>query len=336
MNEKQPIESHGWFYIFLLSNSSFFLQFIMQRSIAYFSDTRFLDHRTPPGHPERVDRLVRLNEVLLSTPMWKHLLHCTPDAASIEQMLAVHTQEHLDHVRNTCANGGGMLDEGDTHACADSFTVALLAAGAVVGAVDSVLQKKAHSAFCAVRPPGHHAERNRSMGFCLFNNVAIGARYAQSAHGLRRIAILDWDVHHGNGTQHIFEEDDSVLYASLHQYPFYPGTGARTERGVDRGEGFTLNIPLPAETGENRYVEAFKEEINPRLLQFRPEILFLSAGFDAHKDDPLGGMRLTENSFAKMTTLVRDIAPVVSVLEGGYNLDALAHSVHEHLIALAS
>lgn len=307
----------------------------MQRSIAYFSDDRFLDHRTPPGHPEQIDRLVKLNEVLRSTPLWKHLTHCTPDAASIERVLAVHTQEHVDLVLNTCTNGGGMLDEGDTHACPESFTVALLAAGAVIGAIDVVLRKKVHAAFCAVRPPGHHAERDHPMGFCLFNNVAIGALYAQSAHDLQRIAILDWDVHHGNGTQHIFEEDASVLYASLHQYPFYPGTGASSEKGVGRGEGFTLNIPLPAGTDEDRYLEAFKEEIVPRLSQFRPELLLLSAGFDAHKDDPIGGMRLTERSFAKMTTLVRDIAPVVSVLEGGYDLDALARSVHEHIIALS-
>jgi len=308
----------------------------MQRSIAYFSDDRFLDHRTPPGHPERVDRLVRLNEALRSTPLWKFLTHCTPDAASIEQILAIHTQAHLDHVRNTCSKGGGMLDEGDTHASEESFAVALLAAGAVIGAVDTVLQKTVHSAFCAVRPPGHHAEHDRSMGFCLFNNVAIGARYAQSSHGLQRVAILDWDVHHGNGTQHIFEDDDSVLYVSLHQYPFYPGTGARTERGVGRGEGFTLNIPFPAGTNEDRYIDVFEEEVVPRLEQFKPEMLLLSAGFDAHKDDPIGGMRLSENSFSKMTTLVRDIAPIVSVLEGGYNLDALAHSVHEHLLALAT
>jgi acetoin utilization deacetylase AcuC-like enzyme len=213
----------------------------------------------------------------------------------------------------------------------------MLAAGGVMAGIDAVLEKRVDAAFCAVRPPGHHAERDRAMGFCLFNNVAIGARYAQRKHSLEKIAILDWDVHHGNGTQHMFEDDPTVFYISLHQYPFYPGTGARGERGVGEGTGFTLNIPLPAGTGEDRYLRAFDEEIVPALTDYKPDLLLISAGFDAHKDDPLGGMLLTEESFAKFTTLLQDIAPVVSVLEGGYNLEALARSVEAHLgVLLAS
>ena len=172
------------------------------------------------------------------------------------------------------------------------------------------------------------------MGFCLFNNVAIGARYAQQKHGIERVAILDWDVHHGNGTQHIFEDDPTVLYISLHQYPFYPGTGAKNERGTGKGEGYTMNFPLPAGTGEGEYTSIFKDEIVPAISKYNPGLLMLSAGFDAHKDDPLGGMVLTDHSFAMMTEQVKDIAPIVSVLEGGYNLEALAHSVEQHLNVL--
>ncbi len=174
------------------------------------------------------------------------------------------------------------------------------------------------------------------MGFCLFNNVAIGVRYAQQRFGMKRVAVLDWDVHHGNGTQHIFDDDPTVLFISLHQYPFYPGTGARSERGVGRGEGFTMNFPLPAGTGEEMYIRLFRNDIVPALGLFKPEVLFISAGFDAHRADPLGGMDLTEESFRTMTTLVRGLAPIVSVLEGGYDLDALAASVRAHLEALRS
>jgi acetoin utilization deacetylase AcuC-like enzyme len=266
---------------------------------------------------------------------WNHLKHIRPVAAKIEQILAVHTQQHFDRVLNICERGGGLLDEGDTFAVPKSFQVALLASGGVIDAIDAVLGKKVDSAFCAARPPGHHAKRDRAMGFCLFNNVAIGARYAQQEHGLARVAILDWDVHHGNGTQHIFEQDPSVFYISLHQYPFYPGTGAHEERGIGEGEGFTLNFPLPAGTGETRYLQAFTDEIVPALESFNPGLLLISAGFDAHKDDPLGGMKLTEDSFAKMTKLVKDTAPVVSVLEGGYNLEALARCTDSHLTALS-
>jgi acetoin utilization deacetylase AcuC-like enzyme len=252
----------------------------------------------------------------------------------VEDLLQVHTRQHLDHLREVCSTGGGLLDEGDTVASPGSFDVAMLAAGGVVTAIDAVLEKKVGAAFCAVRPPGHHAERPRAMGFCLVNNVAIGARYAQTHHGLRNIAILDWDVHHGNGTQHIFEEDPTILYCSLHQYPFYPGTGARSERGTGKGEGFTVNVPMPAGTGEKQYLAALTDEIIPALDAFKPELLLLSAGFDAHRDDPLAGMKLTEESFFTMTRLVQHVAPIVSVLEGGYNLRALAGSVERHLQAL--
>lgn len=302
--------------------------------VAFVYDERFLTHRTPSGHPERADRLLYLVHHLKEAPLWQNLTHLRPSPAKEEDVLAVHSRAHYVRLKEICARGGGMLDEGDTHAVRESFDVALLAAGAVTTAIDAVREGKVDAAFCAVRPPGHHAERERAMGFCLFNNVAVGARYAQRRYGVQHVAVLDWDVHHGNGTQHIFEEDPTVFYISLHQYPFYPGTGARDERGIGRGEGFTLNIPLPAGTGEERYLEAFDREIIPALQTFKPELLIISAGFDAHRDDPLGGMKLTDESFAKMTSLVQGIAPVVSVLEGGYHLEALARSAERHLMTL--
>jgi acetoin utilization deacetylase AcuC-like enzyme len=245
----------------------------------------------------------------------------------------VHTREHIDGVKRACQAGGGVLDAGDTHVSPESYEVARLAAGSVLSCIDEVLSGSVRSAFSAVRPPGHHAERDGPMGFCLFNNAAVGARYARK-HGVERVAILDWDVHHGNGTQHIFEEDPSVLYVSLHQSPLYPGTGAATERGRGAGEGATLNIPLPAGTGEERYFAELSGKVVPALREFAPGLLIISAGFDAHRDDPLADMRLTEESFGAFTRLVNGLAPMVSVLEGGYNLAALAASVEHHLRAM--
>jgi acetoin utilization deacetylase AcuC-like enzyme len=302
--------------------------------VGFLYDEQFLLHAPPSGHPERPERLKRLIQYLEQASLWNQLIHIQPLPATEHNILAVHSKEHVEFIKRVCENGGGMLDEGDTHAERESFDVAMLAAGAVCTAIDAVLENKVNAAFCAVRPPGHHAERNHPMGFCLFNSVAVGARYAQQQRGVKRVAILDWDVHHGNGTQHIFEDDPSVLYLSLHRYPFYPGTGARSEIGTGEGKGFTLNIPLPAATGEARYLEAFTSEVVPALHQFDPELLIISAGFDAHIGDPLGEMLLTEESFAKFTKLVKDVAPIVSVLEGGYNLEALARSVELHLGAL--
>jgi acetoin utilization deacetylase AcuC-like enzyme len=306
----------------------------MKKNVSFFYSDTFLLHKPPVGHPERPDRLRSLIGHLKSTKLWGRLDHKTPTPATTEDILSVHTQEHCDTIRRVCESGGGMLDEGDTHAVPESFDAALLATGSVLNAIDDVLDGESTSGFCAVRPPGHHAERNKPMGFCLFNNVAIGARYAQRRHGIERVAILDWDVHHGNGTQHIFEEDPTVLYVSLHQYPFYPGTGAKNERGTGKGEGYTLNFPLSAGSGEEEYLAIFKDKIVPALSKYKPGLLLVSAGFDAHKDDPLGGMLLTDHSFADMTRMVNGLAPVVSVLEGGYNLDALAHSVEQHLNVL--
>ncbi len=301
---------------------------------------RFLDHNTGPGHPERPDRLRSIVSHLREVKLWQELQHPIIDHAAEEWILKIHSQEHLDYVRDACRRGAQVLDSGDTHASVDSYDVALLAVGGALSAVDAVAAGLLKNAFCAVRPPGHHAEHNAVMGFCLFNNIAIATRYAQLHHHVGRIAIVDWDVHHGNGTQHAFYDDPTVLFISLHQYPFYPGTGSRSERGAGAGEGYTLNFPMRAGSGEPEYLDAFTSEILPALDDFKPEMLFISAGFDAQQDDPLANINLTEDTFAKMTGMVMEIAEkhcggkIVSLLEGGYNLRALAGSVEAHLRAL--
>jgi acetoin utilization deacetylase AcuC-like enzyme len=278
---------------------------------------------------------------LLERPVWNSLEHLQPQHARVDDVKLVHPESYVAGIAHACSSGVTLLDAGDTRISRDSYDVALLAAGAVVEAVDRVVTGKLRSAFCAVRPPGHHAETATAMGFCLFNNAAIAARHAQQAHGIDRVAILDWDVHHGNGTQEIFYQDPTVLYISLHQYPFYPGTGAESERGSGRGAGFTLNCPMQAGNGEKEYLHAFDQKILPALDAFKPGLLIISAGFDAHEADPLAGMRLSEESFARMTDLMVRCAGehcggrLVSVLEGGYDLDALARSVEAHLTRLA-
>jgi acetoin utilization deacetylase AcuC-like enzyme len=297
-------------------------------------DPLFLEHRPPPGHPERPERLKVLLEHLGGAELWESLIHLVPRPCSVEDIGRAHAPDHIATVERVCREGGGLVDEGDTHVSRRSYEAALLAAGAVTTAIDAVLDGGVDAAFCAVRPPGHHAEHAKPMGFCLFNNVAVGAAYARERRGIERVAILDWDVHHGNGTQHLFEADPSVLFISLHQYPFYPGTGGASERGRGEGEGATINIPLPAGSGEERYQAAFDAEVLPALRRFSPGLLLISAGFDAHREDPLAEMMLEDQSYRRLTALVGGFAPTVSVLEGGYNLNALARSVEAHLRAL--
>jgi acetoin utilization deacetylase AcuC-like enzyme len=221
-----------------------------------------------------------------------------------------------------------------------SLTAAYLAAGGTLAAVDAIMKRQVDHVFCAVRPPGHHAEAGRAMGFCLFNNVAIAARYMQKNHGLTRVLIVDWDVHHGNGTQHSFEDDPSVLYFSTHQYPHYPGTGRATEQGRGAGQGFTINVPMEAGEGDDEYRAVFHKSLVPAADDFKPEFVIISAGFDAHKDDPLASMGLTESGYADLTDIVAGIAKrhangrILSSLEGGYNLTALAASVEVHISRL--
>ncbi|MDH4071187.1 MAG: histone deacetylase [Ignavibacteria bacterium] len=301
---------------------------------AFLFHDSFLLHTPPQGHPERPDRLKALIRTFRASDLWTEMDHIGPVPCEEKHLLLCHTENHCSFIRRTCESGGGLLDGGDTHCVEASYEAATRAVGAVTGAVDAVAGNGAPFAFCAVRPPGHHAERDQPMGFCLFNNAAIGARYAQKHHGVGKVAILDWDVHHGNGTQHIFEEDPTVMYISLHQFPFYPGTGAAKETGKGDGRGFTLNIPLPAGSSEEAYLKAFNRMVIPALERFHADLLILSAGFDAHVRDPLGEMMLTEQSFARMTSLVMHGAPIVSVLEGGYDLDALSRSAEAHVRTL--
>jgi acetoin utilization deacetylase AcuC-like enzyme len=242
-------------------------------------------------------------------------------------------------IRTFIDHGGTHLDT-DTPVSADSFDVACLAAGAALAAVDTVMAENGGRAFVLSRPPGHHATPHRPMGFCLFNHVAVAARYAQAVHGVERVLIVDWDVHHGNGTQDIFWGDDSVFFFSTHQYPHYPGTGAREDTGEGKGTGYTLNVPLRGGTAATTQREAFSDALNAIEGKFHPDLIIISAGFDSHRDDPLGGLLLEDSDFAEMTKDVLRIAEkhsagrVVSVLEGGYNLDLIGGSVRSHLAAL--
>lgn len=301
----------------------------------------YLEHDTGRYHPECPERLRAVLTALDRTGLRGELVPVKPRDAGPAWLSLVHSPEHIAHVSaagKMAATGTVALDP-DTAVSKGSVPAALKAAGGVLAAVDQVMAGKLDNAFCLVRPPGHHAEPGRAMGFCLYNSVAIAARYLQRRHGMKRVLIVDWDVHHGNGTQAAFWDDPSVLYYSIHQYPFYPGSGAEAERGAGEGEGATLNSPMSAGCGDTDYLNEMERALVPAAREFRPDFVLVSAGFDAHRDDPLGGMGITETGFAEMTGLVRELADsaggkLVSVLEGGYNLDALAASILAHLMRL--
>ena len=301
----------------------------------------FLEHDTGVGHPERAERLRAVMAYLPSRPVYGRLRAYAAGAGATEWLAANHDREYLRRAERACLDGAPFVDTMDVAVCRRSFAAASLAAGATLELAEEITQKNIRNGFVLARPPGHHAERDRALGFCLFNNVAVAARYLRARHRIVKIAILDWDVHHGNGTQHSFEEDPSVLYVSAHQYPYYPGTGAHSETGVGRGRGATLNCPMAAGSGDAEYEQAFREHILPCIDAFQPEFILISAGFDAHRDDPLGQINLSAEFFGWMTTRVLELADkhcdgrVLSVLEGGYNLRALPLCVEEHLRALA-
>ena len=307
-------------------------------------DDAYLRHLpNDTGHPERPGRLTAIRNALEEKGLLRGLHSIAPRAATRAELSLVHSPSYLALVWRELTDVEGLaeLSTGDTLVSPDSLEVALLAAGGVLEAVDAVVSGKVKSAFCAVRPPGHHATRDRGMGFCIFNNIAVAARYLQQAHGIERVLIVDWDYHHGNGTQDIFYEDGSVFYFSTHDLGAYPGTGHPADPGAGNGIGRTLNVPLPVGAGDEDIVKAFESKLIPAGREFKPEFILISAGFDAMRDDLLGRFDVTPEGFAQLTHLVAGLADqfsqgrIVSVLEGGYRLDGLGENVAAHLTALA-
>jgi acetoin utilization deacetylase AcuC-like enzyme len=292
-------------------------------------------------HPERPERLAAVMAALEKADLVHNLLRIGPRPATEDELLLCHTPEYLRTAKRDVEAGHHYLSTGDTDIDRSSWDVASQAVGGVLNAVDAVVAGTVRNAFCAVRPPGHHATPTRGMGFCLFNNVAIAARYAQRKHGLERVVIVDWDVHHGNGTQDIFYSDPSVLFFSTHQWPLYPGTGRADETGEGAGKGYTMNFPFPAGSGRAQILGAVKDSLMPVVERFRPDLVLISAGFDSRIGDLLGRLTLTDEDFADLTSAVMEMADrhaegrVVSLLEGGYNLGGLASAAKTHVEVLS-
>ena len=306
--------------------------------LVYHDD--YLTHIAGLGHPERPERLKSIISFLENSRLMKQLIRIEPVKAGIEWIGEIHSQHYIEHVRESCEKGDIFLDSMDTGICKNSYDVALLASGGCLKAADAVMENLVNNVFCAVRPPGHHAEKNQAMGFCIFNNIAILARYLQKKHDIKNILIIDWDVHHGNGTQKAFYDDDSVFYFSIHQFPHYPGTGRESEKGNGSGTGYTLNVPVSIGYGDEDYIKIFKETLKSAALRFEPDFVLISAGFDAHSNDPLSGIYMSEKGFNGITRIVKEIADecsrgrIISVLEGGYDLNSLVKSVNAHISAL--
>jgi acetoin utilization deacetylase AcuC-like enzyme len=304
--------------------------------IAY--DEAFLRHDTGPWHPESPERLKAVMETINSMSIGYEIIE--PREASGNELVLIHDPTYVEAILNLDPRGTVMLDP-DTAYSPDTRTAVLKAVGAVLDAVDEITEGKINRAFCPVRPPGHHAEPARAMGFCIFNNIAVGAAYAITKKGIDKAAIIDWDVHHGNGTQKAFYHSDKVFYISLHQYPHYPGTGTESETGAGKGDGYTLNIPMTSGSNDDDYRKAFEDKIIPALNDFKPGLIFISAGFDAHMYDPLAGINLSTEFFGEMTVFLKRVAEkhcdgrIISVLEGGYNLDILKETIKVHLTELA-
>ena len=302
-----------------------------------YENSIFLEHATPEGHPERADRLRSLN-IALEHPNFDKLDRKQAPQANEDTVLLAHPEEHLRWVMRKIPEEDTILQiEADTHVGPKSLQAALTGIGGAIAAVDDVMTGKVDNAFVASRPPGHHAEKTKAMGFCLFNNIAIAARHAQQTYGVERVAIVDWDVHHGNGTQDIFWDDPSVLFCSTHQMPLYPGTGARDETGT---KNTIVNAPLSANDGSDHFRDAFKSRVLPALENFRPDLVLISAGFDAHHRDPLAQINLVGEDFDWATGRILEMADkyasnrVVSLLEGGYDLEGLAESAAMHILRM--
>ncbi len=301
---------------------------------------KYKDHITGPGFPESPKRLAAIIDHLESTELINDLDVVEPVKKDKEFCKLVHDDEYITRVRQACELGAPIVDTADNPISKNSYDTALLAVGGITEAVDRVFTGKANNAMVLLRPPGHHAEKGMAMGFCLFNNVAIAARYAQQDEEVEKVAIIDFDVHHGNGTQHIFESDPTVMYISLHQYPFYPGSGSADERGSGDAKGTTINYPLNAGVGDDKFIDIFNNSVSDKVLKYNPDLIIVSAGFDAHMDDPIGGLSITTEGYYNISKTIIKMADevcggkIISSLEGGYNLKALAESVEAHLLTL--
>jgi acetoin utilization deacetylase AcuC-like enzyme len=304
------------------------------------ADSRVKKHHTPAGHPEQAARFSAVLNRLEWSGLTHDLVRLPARSATDDELALAHTSDYLSLVESEVAARAHCLSTGDTDICPESAAAARLAAGSVLSALDAVFAREVPNAFCLVRPPGHHASAARGMGFCLFNNVAVAARYARQKHAAERVLIVDWDVHHGNGTQDIFYEDGNVLFFSTHQSPWYPGTGARNETGEGAGAGKIINCPFSAGAGRAEIAGAFREQLLPAARAFQPDLVLISAGFDSRINDPLGHFLLTDSDFRELTALLLELAAkfchgrVVSVLEGGYNLEGLALAAEAHVRAL--
>ena len=308
----------------------------------FIFDPRFCDHDTGPQHPERPDRLRAIHQQLQSTGLLDRLTAIDFAPADLPVIERVHQRVYIDRLRAACASNQPFIDAPDSAICPESYDIALLAVGGALAAVDAVMAGRVDNAFCALRPPGHHAERHLSMGFCLFNNIAIAAEHLRQVHGIERVAIVDFDVHHGNGTQHIFEDRGDVLFISIHEDPrhLYPGTGFAQETGRGDGVGCTINLPMPPRAGDSDYQQAFDQSVLPALDVFKPQVLLVSTGYDAAAADPLADIRVTTAGFRWMTQQLFAVAreqaqgSMICLLEGGYDLTALADGVEATIGAL--
>ena len=306
-------------------------------------DLIFEKHETGLGHPEQKKRASFIFDKIGKANLSKQTENIPIRDCSFKELSLVHKPHYLQSSKKEIENGLRSLSTGDTSICEQSWQVASLATGGILNAVEKVIDGKLKNVFCITRPPGHHASKGKGMGFCLFNHVAIAARYAQEVLGVGKVLIVDWDVHHGNGTQDTFYEDESVFFMSVHQHPWYPGTGTKDQTGKGKGLGTTLNFPLPSGSARKEIVEdSFGEELKKKMNQYRPELILISAGFDSRKDDPLGQFALEDKDFADLTHIVCDLAnefcdgKVVSILEGGYNLEGLSMAANSHFQALSN
>jgi acetoin utilization deacetylase AcuC-like enzyme len=309
---------------------------------AIAADPRVRAHDPGPGHPEQIGRYSSACDALSNSGLLASALLLKPRTATDDELALAHDPRYIELVEREIAQNRGQLSTGDTSINRQSSEAARAAVGCALNAVDAVCAGTVQDAFCVTRPPGHHASAARGMGFCLFNTVAVAARYAQNKFGLERVAIVDWDVHHGNGTQDIFYSDGSALFFSTHQWPLYPGTGAVNERGEGKGEGLTINCPFPAGSGRHEILSAFQQLFVPVANEYKPDIVFISAGFDSRIGDPLGQFSLADRDFEDLTRLMLNVASqhcagrLVSVLEGGYSLAGLANAVEAHVRVLQS